>query len=130
MALRTVRTGSGTDAPGRLKPTSLEQARERLATVMRRQVARLQHIRAERVRIAELDAADLPARLAFQPGPEADRQRRYVLSRDRHLIRTIDEFLKVRTKANDGAFDQADLRADSLRRYPLSPPGRGWPKAG
>ena len=62
--------------------------------------------------IAELDAADLPARLAFRPGPEADRQRRYVFAHDRHLIRTIDEFLKVRTKANDGEFDQADLRAD------------------
>jgi hypothetical protein len=94
---------------GNLNPAILDEALARLATVIERQVARLQRIRAERVRIAEADAALAPARLAFQAGAEADRQRRYVLSRDRHVNRTIDEFLKVRTKGNDGAIDQVDL---------------------
>jgi len=79
---------------------------------MEDEVERIKEIRAEHERIAVLDEAEAPARLAFETGTEGDRQRRYVLSRDRQLNRTVDTFLKVRKNGKDGAFDPVDIDPD------------------
>jgi hypothetical protein len=63
--------------------------------------------------IAEADAAEAPARLAFETGSEGDRQRRYGLSNERLVIRRYGQFLDVRMKSATGLFDldEADLQA-------------------
>jgi hypothetical protein len=97
---------------GRLAPRDVEVARQRLSAEIERKIKRIETIREELERIAELDAEEAPARLAFETGAEGDRQRRYVLSRDRLLNRTVDTFLKVRKNSNDGSLEHVEIDPD------------------
>ena len=106
----------------RLVPPNAEEARQRLGVVIEQMIRRLEPIRARLAQIAAADAASAAARLAIEPGIEADRQRRYGLARDRQWIRTIDEFLKVRkADANvtiDDEIDHRPGRSGRLRGTP------------
>jgi hypothetical protein len=97
---------------GRLAPRDVEVARQRLSAQIEGKITRIETIREELERIAELDAEEAPARLAFETGAEGDRQRRYVLSRDRLLNRTVDTFLKVRKNSNDGSLEHLEINPD------------------
>jgi hypothetical protein len=97
---------------GRLAPRGVDDARQRLSSVIDEQIKRINKIREELACIAELDADEAPARMAFETGAEGDRQRRYVLSRDRLLNRTVDTFLKVRKNSNDGSLEPVDIHPD------------------
>ncbi len=93
-------------------PSSVAEARRRLAVVIDEQVQRVERLRARLVQIAEADDADAATRLAFEPGPEAEKQRRYGLARDRLFIQTINTFLKIRKAALDGTLDPIDPDSD------------------
>ena len=77
--------------------------------------------------IADADAAEAPARLAFGTGPEGDRHRRYELTHERMVARRIDQFINIRIKGASGAFDPADISwQDLLGTAPL---GMAQPRA-
>ena len=84
----------------RLAPENVDEARRWLKVAMDAEVKRLTRIRAERLRFAEADRAEAPARLAFETGTEGDRLRRYDLSRDRVLLRT-DRRVRRRSQGLD-----------------------------
>ena len=96
-----------------LAPRDDDHAREWLAGRIGREMERLTEIRSRLQRIADADLAEAPARLAFETGPEGERHRRYILSNERLVNRTIDEFLKVRKATLDGPL--------SVVRCPLQP---------
>jgi hypothetical protein len=93
-----------------LAPTDGGHARQWLAGTIKREIERLTQIRYGLKRIADADLAEAPARLAFETGPEGERQRRYILSNERLLNRRIDEFLKVRKASEAGTLDHFDGR--------------------
>jgi hypothetical protein len=93
----------------KLAPTSAEQAREWLHTVITAEFHRLQEIRAQLQAIADADAVGAPVRLWFETGPEGENSRRYILSHKRVLNRSIGVLITARTKSNAGEFDRADL---------------------
>ncbi len=69
---------------------------------------RIRRIRAVHSEIMAADAVRAAERLAFDPSPDADKERRYVMSHDRLYIQTIGTFLKVRKAGNDGTVVDAD----------------------
>jgi hypothetical protein len=92
----------------KLAPTSAEQAREWLNTVISTEFHRLEEIRVRLQAIAGADAAAAPVRLWFETGPEGENSRRYILSHKRVLNRSIGILITARTKSNAGEFDRAD----------------------
>ncbi len=117
----------------KLNPPSVEEARRRLAQEIDEQMLRIRQIVALRREILAEDIAEAARRLAFEPGSEGDKQRRYVLSRGRLLIQSIKTFIALRKASNDGTLDgqgegdddrdEADLEIDALigPQSPLGP---------
>jgi hypothetical protein len=93
----------------RFVPRNVDEARRTLERVIDEQTRRLEQVRAVRARVAEANAADLPARLAAQAGPEGRLERRYSLAHRRTTIRTIDAYDKIRKAGDAGAVDPSDL---------------------
>ncbi len=93
----------------RLLPAGAEEARLRLAAVVKLEQTRIEQIRARHVQVAEADAAGAALRLALDPSPDAERQRRYILARDRLRIQSINTFLKVRKATLDGTLEQIEI---------------------
>jgi hypothetical protein len=79
----------------KLRPADAGAAREALRALVDRQTARLKLILARNQELAEADAAEAPDRLAFDPSPEGERLRRYLLSAARLANQTIKMFLSV-----------------------------------
>jgi HAMP domain-containing protein len=98
----------------KLAPLDDEDARGRLTAIIEQEIRRLRHIRQTLQEIADLDAAEAPARLAFETGPEGDRYRRYGQTNERQVIRRFDQFLKTRTKTEAGEFDSVDVDLQDL----------------
>jgi hypothetical protein len=98
----------------KLAPKNDEQAHESLTAMISDEVRRLQEIRLNLLAIAEADAVEAPARLAFEIGPEGDRQRRYGLSNERLVLRRYGQFLDARMKSEAGAFDSAGVDLQAL----------------
>jgi hypothetical protein len=78
-----------------LQPPDANAAREALRALIDRQTARLKLILARNQEVAEARAADAPDRLAFDPSPEGEKLRRYLLSAARLANQTIKTFLSV-----------------------------------
>jgi hypothetical protein len=78
-----------------LQPPDANAAREALRALVDRQTARLKLILARNQEVAEAKAADAPDRLAFDPSPEGEKLRRYLLSAARLANQTIKTFLSV-----------------------------------
>ncbi len=76
-------------------PRDAAAAREVLRALVDRQTSRLELILAQNQEIAETDAAEAPNRLAFDPSPEGEKLRRYVLSAARLVNQTLKTYLSV-----------------------------------
>ncbi len=98
----------------RMAPKGKEQARQWLIRVIEGQIKRVSEIRAELQEIADADAAEAPARLKYEVGPEGDKHRRYVLSNGRLVSKSVNDFLKARTMSETGIFDS--IAADRHNR--------------
>jgi hypothetical protein len=90
----------------KLNPRNIEHARERLTRLIDEYAKRIGQIRALHSEINAADAVRANERLAFDPSPEADKERRYVLAHDRMLNQTLATFVKVRKAANDGTIGE------------------------
>jgi hypothetical protein len=97
-----------------LAPASEAEARQWLAQRIERELDRVERIWAELVETVDIDAAEAPARLAFEAGTTGEKHRRYVLSTERQVIKRIDTFLKVRTAIEAGKFNPADFDPGDL----------------
>jgi hypothetical protein len=82
-------------ALAKLRPRDADAARQALLALVDRHTSRLRLILARNSEFAEADAAEAPARLAFDPSPEGEKLRRYVLSAARLANQTIKTFLSV-----------------------------------
>ena len=80
----------------RLAPRDEEQARERVNALIDNELRRLQELHMTLCSIAEADAAEAPARLAFETGSEGDRQRRLHLLRVQRLEHALGRLLRER----------------------------------
>jgi hypothetical protein len=89
----------------RLAPANPAEARAWLTATIEARLARVRHLHALLREIALADADQAPARLAFEEGPEGDKHRRYLLSNDRLVNRTVAEFLQARKLAETGSLD-------------------------
>ncbi len=69
---------------------------------------RVREIRSVHARIKAADEARAAERLAFDPSPEADKERRYILSQERLLNQNIATIIKARKAGNDGILVEAD----------------------
>jgi hypothetical protein len=105
-----------------MAPRDDEQARRCLTAVIERETNRVRQIRAMLQKIADADVAEAPARLAIESGPEAENERRYLLSSKRVLNQSIGKFLNARKMSEDGALDDSDLN-------PIAPFNRDDPNA-
>ncbi len=92
----------------KLNPRNVEHARERLTRVIDEYARRVREIHSVHARIKAADDARAAERLAFDPSPEADKERRYILSHGRFLNQTIGTLLKVRKAVSDGTIGEAD----------------------
>jgi hypothetical protein len=88
-----------------LAPKGKEQARQWLIGVIEGQIKRVSETRAELQEIADADAAEAPARLTYEIGPEGDKHRRYILSNGRQVSKSVNDFFKARTMSETGIFD-------------------------
>ena len=88
-----------------LAPKGHEQARRWLIGVIEGRIKRVSEIRAELQEIADADAAEAPARLSYEIGPEGDKHRRYILSNGRQVSKSVNDFFKARTMSETGIFD-------------------------
>jgi hypothetical protein len=79
----------------KLWPADADAARAALRALIDRQTARLKLVLARNQEIAEADAAEAPDRLAFDPSPEGEKLRRYMLSAARVANQTTKQFLSV-----------------------------------
>jgi hypothetical protein len=113
--LRSCSLGPGTDDQSiysrelkkrplsKLRPADADAAREVLRALVDRQMARLELILARNQEIAEADAAEASARLAFDSSPEGEIRRRYALSAARLINQTLGTFVKIRKGLTDSA---------------------------
>ena len=72
-----------------------DSARRVLRNLVDREISRLKPILARNEATARADAAEAHCRLAFDPSPEGDKLRRYVLSAARLVNQTIRTYLSV-----------------------------------
>ncbi len=98
----------------RLAPKDEEQARECLHLVIDDETRRLQEMMLMLRSIRNADEAEAPARLAFEPGPEGDRYRRYELTNERLALQSYDRFLRTRNFVVTGRFDLIDVDSSPL----------------
>jgi hypothetical protein len=107
----------------RLVPDNAALARQRLAEVISQMIARLESIQAMLTRVADADAATAAARLEVDLSHEGDLQHRYIVARDRALVRSIDTFYKLRKGDNDGTVEKiAPDQSSALIYHPIDPP--------
>jgi hypothetical protein len=92
----------------RLNPQNAGHARQRLTQVIDEHAERIRQIRAVHSEIMAADAVRAAERLAYDPSPEADKERRYTLAHDRRFNQTIATFVKVRKAVHDGALGETD----------------------
>ncbi len=92
----------------KLNPRNVEHARERLTLVIDEYARRVREIRSVHARIKAADEARAAERLAFDPSPEADKERRYIQSQERLLNQNIATIIKARKAGNDGILVEAD----------------------
>ncbi len=92
----------------KLNPRNVEHARERLTRVIDEYARRVREIRSVHARIKAADDARAAERLAFDPSPEADKERRYIQSQERLLNQNIATIIKARKAGNDGMLVEAD----------------------
>ena len=111
----------------RLAPTDEQRARATIGEIIEKQVERIHEMRRRLRDIADADAAEAPARMAFEIGPEGDRHRRYELSHERMVARRVDQFINIRIKGASGAFDPADVSLQDL--LGAAPLGTAQPRA-
>jgi hypothetical protein len=95
----------------KLNPRSIEHARERLTRLIDEEVERLRGMRALHSEIAAADDVRANERLAFDPSPEADKERRYILSHDRLCNQTLATFVKIRKATNDGTIGEIEFES-------------------
>ena len=94
------------------------------------EIRRLRQLREELQAIADADAAEAPARFAFETGTEGDRHRRYALSNERVLNRRFSLFLTARKMSEAGSLDHIDLNIVGLSsRSHRSCPIKRWRQA-
>ena len=103
----------------KLAPAGEEQARQWLTGVIEGEIKRVREIRAELAQIADDDAAEAPARLTYEIGPEGDKHRRYLVSNERLVNKTVNDFYKARNMSEAGVFD----RVDADRNNAIAPSG-------
>jgi hypothetical protein len=101
-----------------LNPQDADQARQRLTQVIDEHAERIRQMRAVHSEIIAADAIRANDRLAYDPSPEGDRERRYTLAQDRLYIQTIGTFLKVRKAGNDGTVGESET--DGGDRFDLA----------
>jgi hypothetical protein len=89
----------------RLAPAVDGQARQWLTRVIEGEIARIRQLRTELAPIAIADAAEAPARLTYEIGLEGDKHRRYILSNERLVNRTVSDFFKARDRSETGLFE-------------------------
>ncbi len=108
-----------------LAPKGHEQARQWLIGVIEGQINRVSEIRAKLQEIADADAAEAPARLTYEIGPEGDKHRRYILSNGRQVSKSVNDFFKARTMSETGIFDivRGPLSVVSGQAVPIDEPG-------
>jgi len=106
----------------KLTPPDADSARAVLGALVDRQTSRLKLILARNHEIAEADAAEAPNRLAFDPSPEGDKLRRYVLSAARLVNQTLNTLIKVRKGLDDSSVVSGPLYVEDLSVFggPLS----------
>ena len=92
----------------KLAPAGEEEARQWLTGVIEGQIKRVGDIRAELEQIALADAAEAPARLSYEIGPEGDKHRRYLVSNERLVNKTVNDFYKARNMSVAGVFEFVD----------------------
>ena len=112
--MRAVRAAIGRAAVGEAAPTDEQRARATIGEIIEKEVERIHEMRRRLREIADADAAEAPARLAFETGPEGDRHRRYELTHERMVARRVDQFINIRIKGASGAFDPADVHLQDL----------------
>jgi hypothetical protein len=105
----------GVDVPllDRSVPLTMADARRRLAAVIADEMARLEEIRAHRVRMAEASAAEATARLAGFTSHEGSLLKRYATAHGRMFQSAINTFLKVRKAYSDGTLEPAGETDDA-----------------
>jgi hypothetical protein len=84
-------------------PEGEDAARGRLRKIVDRATTRLEALALAHRERAEADAADQAARLSFDASVEGERLRRYQMSCNRALFRTLDTLLKLRRSASSGS---------------------------
>ncbi len=92
----------------KLNPRNVEHARERLTRVIDEYARRVREIHSVHARIKAADDARAAERLAFDPSPEADKERRYIQSQERLLNQNIATIIKARKAGKDGILVEAD----------------------
>jgi hypothetical protein len=108
-----------------LRPADAHEAREALRALVDRQTARLKLILARNQEIAEADAAEAPDRLAFDPSPEGEKLRRYILSAGRLANQTIQAFLSVARCPLSVNSEYSDAAIENVGGDVLAPEGDG-----
>ncbi len=86
----------------------MSSMRERLTRVIDEYAQRIRQIRALHAEVRAADEVRANERLAFDPSPEADKERRYIQSHDRLLNQTTTTLLKVCKATNDGTLGETD----------------------
>ncbi len=102
----------------KLTPPDADSARAVLGALVDRQTSRLELILARNHEIAEADTAEVPNRLAFDPSPEGDKLRRYVLSAARLVNHTLNTFIKVRKGLEDSSVVSGPLSVENSSFVP------------
>ena len=109
----------------KLAPRDENHARSWLTGIIDQELRRLHDIRLYLQVVAQADEAEAPARLAFETGPEGDRQRRYGLSAERLVIKRFGDFLKTRGQLIAGTFDPTEVELQDLLGSASPPVGGG-----
>jgi Protein of unknown function (DUF1553)/Protein of unknown function (DUF1549) len=98
----------------KLAPRDENHARSWLTGIIDQELRRLHELRLYLQVVAQADEAEAPARLAFETGPEGDRQRRYGLSAERLVSKRFGDFLKTRGQIIAGTFDPTEVELQDL----------------
>jgi hypothetical protein len=104
-----------------LRPKTGGEARQKLAEVVDKEIARLERIVAGHQRRAELYAEKAALRLAFDASDEAERLRRHERACSRDMFRSLNELVKLRS---GGLFSDAEPLHTSLHADQPAAPAR------
>jgi len=95
----------------RFAPANEDAARQLLNNLSGREIGRLEQLALQRRYAADAESVERLRRLAFNPGEEADKVRRYEDAAIRRMSRSCMDFIKVRQNAflSDDADDEPGL---------------------